>query len=838
MGRPKHPALGARGAGPGGGQHKCCIVTVFTMTILVWLGGLYRFVASTTATPALVVSSPAAQAPLPPQVPTVKKAPGTRGLNAIASANAHATPSLPKMKPNAPPTRHMAAPNTPPDEFKAVASTAPEWVSEEDLVTADGPPGLDNRATELVHCDTSKGPFTVAVHRTWAPLGAERFLDLVRDRFFDTKIALFRAVKNFICQFGVAGDPKVQREWRAKGTIQDDPIWLEPGKKFQKGWMSFAGSGANSRSTQMFVAYANVPLGRSKWEVPFGRVIAGFENVEKWYTGYGELRTFNGNAPDQVKLQNQGLAYAHTFDQLDYINSCRVVWSADGPEDSVRIVPASQDAAIAAPADAAADAVNDDAVVQAAGHAGDAGLIYIEGSGDDEVDRPVPEFWRPPGEVVVPGEPRPRYLDIHDYVDGQPTIFLKLASYRDYQCPTTLDDAIRKAKYPFRLSFGVVEQNAPGDPPCGRPERSCAEDPTQPLCDDKYRARVRVYRMNAQDATGPVTARHLGDRLYRGEHFVLQVDAHSTFAADWDEDIINQWKATNNEMAIMSTYPTDIKGFGGVPVLDENNHSTVKSTPVMCNSQFEPSGIIRHLGQPETMPPEFLNGSPLLQPFWAAGISFSRGHFVVNVPYDCCLWMMFQGEEIDMTVRAFTWGYDNYTPHKSVLFHHYKRKKAPPLFWENSQQHKGEAKLANSRVLEITQLGKPRTQEFSHDELNIYGRGTERPVDWFYWFYGVDRARNEVHEGLCSYARTGTMHQMYTSHMNEGNLGINFQHLVDAAEEEQHKPVEEVINAEIDKAFMKMHPKRARARLDRLRSEGRDVQISKLRGAAPGPNLS
>ena len=53
----------------------------------------------------------------------------------------------------------------------------------------------------LVHCETTKGPLTIEVHKDWSPLGAERFIDLVRDDFF-TDIAFFRCVERFLTQFG------------------------------------------------------------------------------------------------------------------------------------------------------------------------------------------------------------------------------------------------------------------------------------------------------------------------------------------------------------------------------------------------------------------------------------------------------------------------------------------------------------------------------------------------------------------------------------------------------------------------------------------------------------
>ena len=561
------------------------------------------------------------------------------------------------------------------------------------------------------------------MYEDWAPLGARRFLELVRSGFFSSSVALFRVVPNFLVQFGVAGDPGVTQRWRGLGAIADDPHWLRKGEKFERGWLSFAGSGANSRTTQMFITLKDSDfLGKAAWEVPFARVVRGMDVVDSWHSGYGEMEAFGGHAPDQHKIAERGVAYLReSFPDIDYITSCAV---SEAPRGDTSALPA------------------------------------IEGAGDAEVDRPYPAFWRPPAGASD--------QDVGFDVGGQPSIYVKIASYRDYQCPQTVEEALAYATHPQRIFFGIVEQNAPGDVPCGAPAVPCSQDPSQRLCDAEVRRRVRVYRMDAQKATGPVTARHVGDRMYRGESFVLQVDAHTSFALGWDEDLISQLKRTGNDYAVLSTYPTDIKGPGGRGAIDEAHMAVVKTTPVMCNTHFE-NGVLRHLSQPETFPPRKLAGTPILQPFWAAGVSFSRGHFVVNVPYDCCLPMLFQGEEIAIAVRGFTHGYDFYAPDHSVVFHHYKRKKAPPLFWENSGSHRGEEKRSRMRVKMITELHESdfdRTTFRSVDdtEMERYGLGDKRPVEWFYDAFGIDREAKTVVEGLCSFSQTGDMNRKYAAH--------------------------------------------------------------------------
>jgi hypothetical protein len=155
--------------------------------------------------------------------------------------------------------------------------------------------------------------------------------------------------------------------------------------------------------------------------------------------------------------------------------------------------------------------------------------------------------------------------------------------------------------------------------------------------------------------------------MYRGEYYAMQSDAHVTFTKGWDVDIIKQQESTGNEMAVLSTYLTDIDGS-----IDTNGNSLRNTRPIMCNTDYEEgqkNRYLRHGSQPESEPE--IEGMPQLQPYWAAGFSFSRGHFVVNVPYDFYQPMIFQGEEMSIGIRGFTIGYDFYAPERSVCFHHY-----------------------------------------------------------------------------------------------------------------------------------------------------------------------
>lgn len=168
-------------------------------------------------------------------------------------------------------------------------------------------------ATFRVLFTTSKGPFTVEVHRDWAPNGADRFYELVKDGFYDGN-RFFRVVPNFVVQWGIADDPAVQAKWRDK-TIPDDPV-VQSNKT---GTITFAKTGSpNSRTTQLFINLKDNPGLDGQGFAPFGQVINGLNVVESLYSGYGEM-------PDQNQIQTQGNAYLQSqFPMLDYIETAKI----------------------------------------------------------------------------------------------------------------------------------------------------------------------------------------------------------------------------------------------------------------------------------------------------------------------------------------------------------------------------------------------------------------------------------------------------------------------------------------------------------------------------------
>ena len=166
--------------------------------------------------------------------------------------------------------------------------------------------------------DTSKGSFEIQVHRDWAPAGADRFYNLVKNGFFDNT-RFFRVVSGFMVQFGLNGDPSVSAQWR-QARIRDDQVK----QSNTRGMVTFATAGPNTRTTQVFINFGDNNRLDGMGFAPFGQVVTGMNVVDALYSGYGEGAP-GGNGPEQGRVQQEGNAYlTKDFAKLDYIKKATI----------------------------------------------------------------------------------------------------------------------------------------------------------------------------------------------------------------------------------------------------------------------------------------------------------------------------------------------------------------------------------------------------------------------------------------------------------------------------------------------------------------------------------
>eukprot|EP00602_Paraphysomonas_sp_CaronLab_P007442 CAMPEP_0185018594 /NCGR_PEP_ID=MMETSP1103-20130426/1264_1 /TAXON_ID=36769 /ORGANISM="Paraphysomonas bandaiensis, Strain Caron Lab Isolate" /LENGTH=202 /DNA_ID=CAMNT_0027548449 /DNA_START=39 /DNA_END=647 /DNA_ORIENTATION=+ len=163
-----------------------------------------------------------------------------------------------------------------------------------------------------------KGSFTLQINPSWAPLGSARMRELVEQHVFDSA-RFFRVVPGFMAQFGIPAKPEIAAHWRDQ-KLKDDPVK----ESNTRGRISFATSGADSRTTQMFINFVDNSNLDAMGFSPFGYVVEGMDVVDQIYSGYGEK-------PNQQSIQMEGNKYLKkNFPKLSYIEKVEFI---DSPKD-------------------------------------------------------------------------------------------------------------------------------------------------------------------------------------------------------------------------------------------------------------------------------------------------------------------------------------------------------------------------------------------------------------------------------------------------------------------------------------------------------------------------
>jgi len=222
-----------------------------------------------------------------------------------------------------------AQPATPPAAASQPAPAAEAPAAAAPAATPVEPPkkGYDRallRASQLkdqapdtyqVKFSTTRGDFVMTANRAWAPVGADRFYNLVKHHFYDNA-SFFRVVPGFVVQFGLSAYPPVSAAW-TNAKLSDDPV-KESNKR---GYVTFATAGPNTRTTQVFINLKDNGRLDGMGFAPFGVVDAqGMKVVEMLYDQYGD------NGPDQGQIEAQGKPYIDKgFPKLDSIKSATLV---------------------------------------------------------------------------------------------------------------------------------------------------------------------------------------------------------------------------------------------------------------------------------------------------------------------------------------------------------------------------------------------------------------------------------------------------------------------------------------------------------------------------------
>ena len=307
----------------------------------------------------------------------------------------------------------------------------------------------------------------------------------------------------------------------------------------------------------------------------------------------------------------------------------------------------------------------------------------------------------------------------------RPSIFIQIAAYRDPDLPATLETLLTMAKDPDRLHIGLCLQLDDTDPPHWDP--SALPDHQQ----------LSMVRFAARESQGACWARHQAQQFFANETFLLQIDSHMRAVRNWDELLIQTWRECQDPMAVLSVYPN---GFQPPCTLH------CESLPVMAAHQFDDYGILKFQGISRYRLPQQQPEQPIPNAFVAGGFLFGPGGIVNLVPYDPKLY--FYGEEISLSARLWTHGFNIYCPHRLLLFHLYKSNSGDG---DRSAQHwadnDGWFKLNRRSLVRVhallgsidqSPLDRLNPSMEDVDDLHHYWLGAERSLDDYQQWAGVN----------------------------------------------------------------------------------------------------
>jgi len=300
------------------------------------------------------------------------------------------------------------------------------------------------------------------------------------------------------------------------------------------------------------------------------------------------------------------------------------------------------------------------------------------------------------------------------------TIFIQIASYRDPQLKLTLDDCIKNSKYPKNLVFGITNQYHPDD-----------EFNIDEYQQDK---RFRIENVLYSESKGACWARNLLQQRYSGETYTLQIDSHMRFAPNWDVEMIKMVKQLQKKGCKKPLLTGYVSSFDP----DNDPAGRVQEPWRMSFDRFIPESPVFFL--PETIPNWQQLTEPVPARFYSAHFCFTLGQFCKEVPHDENYY--FHGEEISVGVRAFTWGYSLFHPHKVLIWHEYTRK-GRTKSWDDDKEW---VKKNNSSHLRNKKLFSMDGEVYNPEEFGIYGFGPERTLKDYEIYSGLKFSNRAVQQ--------------------------------------------------------------------------------------------
>ncbi|MBF0614307.1 MAG: hypothetical protein G8237_11120 [Magnetococcales bacterium] len=305
--------------------------------------------------------------------------------------------------------------------------------------------------------------------------------------------------------------------------------------------------------------------------------------------------------------------------------------------------------------------------------------------------------------------------------DSLATIFVSIASYRDSDGPNTLRDLFDKARHPERVCAGVLWQILPTE-----------DDPAiYTRLPDLRAAQVRDRTIHVSDSLGACWARHrIQEEFYQNEDYYLQIDSHTRFDPEWDVQLIAMLHACPSPKPILSTHPNRF---------EPPDTRLAKGYPHLRAKKFNRDQIL--IPQGEYIALDARPPAPRPSAFVGGGLLFGPGSMVHEVPYDPRLY--FHGEEITLSVRLWTHGYDLYSPNDIILYHDYTNKTRPRHWDDHKVDWTKLQKISVARLEHLLEI-RPSTDPEVLQEIERFGLGQVRTLAEYEAYADVDLRRRVI----------------------------------------------------------------------------------------------
>lgn len=328
-------------------------------------------------------------------------------------------------------------------------------------------------------------------------------------------------------------------------------------------------------------------------------------------------------------------------------------------------------------------------------------------------------------------------------------IFIQIASYRDPELINTLDSLIENCSIPENLVICIAHQY----------------DDLHAIDKYRYDDRFKIIDIPFAESKGACWARNAIQQRYDGEEYTLQLDSHHRFAPNWDQELIGmikQLKKKGHKKPLLTAY---ISSFN-----PENDPLERIHTPWRMDfDRFIPEGAVFFL--PASIDDYQERIEPVPSRFYSAHFCFTLGKFCLEVPHDPEYY--FHGEEISIAVRAFTWGYDLFHPHKVVAWHEYTRRGRVKQ-WDDDKVWCSRNDKCHAKNRKLFGMD----GETPADDFGIYGFGKVRTLEDYERYAGVCFGKRAIQQYTLDHKYPPNPQYIDPKEYEESFLSI-FKHCID-----------------------------------------------------------